>query len=105
VESVTPKGRPVLPENPIADVIDMPHSGNKIHPTQKPVKALLPLIEAFSKEGSMVMDPFCGSGSTLVAARKLNRRYLGIELDSSHHAAASRRLAATHGRGIAAIAA
>lgn len=72
----------------------MPYSGNKIHPTQKPVKALLPLIEAFSKEGSLVLDPFCGSGSTLVAARESNRRYLGIELDSRHHAAANRRLRA-----------
>jgi DNA modification methylase len=58
------------------------------------VEALLPLVEAFSQKGSLVLDPFCGSGSTLVAAQKLNRRYLGIELDTSHHAAASKRLAA-----------
>lgn len=88
------KGRPALPQKPIADVIDMPYSGNKIHPTQKPVEALLPLIEAFSQDGSLVLDPFCGSGSTLLAAQKLDRRYLGIELDNGHHAAASRRLAA-----------
>lgn len=60
---------------------------------------------AFSKEGSLVLDPFCGSGLTLIAAQKLNRRYLGIELGHGHHAAASRRLAETHGRGIAAAAA
>ncbi len=72
------KGRPALPENPIGDVIDMPYSGNAIHPTQKPVAALLPLIEAFSRPGSVVLDPFCGSGSTLVAAKQLNRRYLGM---------------------------
>jgi DNA modification methylase len=95
------KGRPALPENPIADVIDMPYSGNRIHPTQKPVKGLLPLIEAFSKKDSLVLDPFCGSGSTLVAAQRLNRRYLGIELDPRHHAAASRQLAvASSTRGI-----
>ncbi len=100
------KGRPALPEKPIADVIDMPYSGNKIHPTQKPVAALLPLVEAFSPKGGLLLDPFCGSGSTLVAAQKLNRRYLGIELDSHHHAAASKRLAATSSsRGIAAVAA
>jgi len=64
------------------------------------------LVEAFSPKGGLVLDPFCGSGSTLVAAQKLNRRYLGIELDTSHHAAASKRLAATFGsRGIAAVAA
>ena len=88
------KGQPALPEHPIADVIDMPYSGNKLHPTQKPVAALLPLIEAFSQVNSIVFDPFCGSGSTLLAAQKLNRRYLGIELDTKHHATATRRLAA-----------
>jgi site-specific DNA-methyltransferase (adenine-specific) len=71
------KGNPTLPENPISDVIDMPYSGNKLHPTQKPVAAL---------------KPFCGSGSTLLAAKILNRRYLGIELDPQHHAAANKRL-------------
>jgi DNA modification methylase len=84
---------PTLPEHPIADVIDMPYSGNKFHPTEKPVAALLPLIAAFSQKGHLVMDPFCGSGSTLVAARKLNRRYFGIELDTGHCATAMRRLA------------
>lgn len=88
------KGQPALPERPIADVIDMPYSGNVIHPTQKPVAALLPLIEAFSCNGSVVLDPFCGSGSTLIAAKQLNRRYLGIELDAQHYATAARRLAA-----------
>lgn len=88
------KGQPALPEHPIADVIDMPYSGNKLHPTQKPVEALLPLIAAFSRTGNLVLDPFCGSGSALVAAQKLNRRYLGIELDAHHHATAARRLAA-----------
>jgi DNA modification methylase len=93
------KGIPSLPGNPIADVIDMPYSGNAIHPTQKPVAALLPLIEAFSSIGSVVLDPFCGSGSTLVAAKQLNRRYLGIEMDAQHHAAASKRLAASSYQG------
>lgn len=88
------KGQPALPEHPIADVIDMPYSGNVLHPTQKSVEALLPLIETFSRKGNLVLDPFCGSGSTLVAAQKLNRRYLGIELDTRHHATATRRLAA-----------
>jgi DNA modification methylase len=47
------------------DVIDMPYSGNKLHPTQKPLAALKPLIEAFSQKQELVLDPFCGSGSTL----------------------------------------
>jgi hypothetical protein len=86
------KGNPALPENPIVDVINMPYSGNKLHPTQKPVAALKPLIEAFTQPGELVLDPFCGSGSTLLAAKILNRSYLGIELDSRYHAAAKKRL-------------
>jgi len=92
-EYLLAKGRPALPQNPIADVIDMPYSGNALHPAQKPVQALLPLIETFSQPGDLVLDPFSGSGSTLVAARQLKRNYLGMELDAQHCAAAAKRLA------------
>jgi hypothetical protein len=86
------KGNPPLPEQPIRDVSDMPYSGNKLHPTQKPIPALKPLIESFTRTGDLVLDPFCGSGSTLLAAKILKRRYLGIELDANYHAAATKRL-------------
>ena len=86
------KGNPRPPAQPVSDVIDFAYTGNRLHPTQKPVEALLPLIEAFSKPGGTVLDPFCGSGSTLVAAQQLDRRYLGIELDESHYLTALRRL-------------
>jgi DNA modification methylase len=86
------KGSPKQPACPIPDVIDFRYTGNRLHPTEKPVSALLPLIGAFSQEGSLVLDPFCGSGSTLVAARQLRRHFLGIELDSQYHAIASQRL-------------
>lgn len=86
------KGNPTLPENPVADVIDMPYSGNRLHPTQKPVAALKPLIEAFTQKNDLVLDPFCGSGSTLLTAKILHRNYLGIELDAQYHAAANKRL-------------
>jgi|TARA_A100001391_G_scaffold65878_6_gene41533 site-specific DNA-methyltransferase (adenine-specific) len=90
------KGNPALPEHPIPDVLDFPYTGNKLHPTQKPVEALRPLIEAFTKPGDLVLDPFCGSGSTLAAAQKLGRDWTGIELDSDHHRTASKRLASPH---------
>lgn len=92
------KGSPLRPEKPLADVIDMPYSGNKLHPTQKPVPSLKPLVECFSKPGELVLDPFCGSGSTLMAAKILKRRYLGMELDEKYHAAAIARL---HGESAA----
>ncbi|MGC7144773.1 MULTISPECIES: DNA methyltransferase [unclassified Ochrobactrum] len=74
-------------------MIDFPYAGNRLHPTQKPVEALIPLIEAFTKPGDLVLDPFCGSGSTLAAAQQLGRDWIGIDLDSRHHQTATRRLA------------
>jgi site-specific DNA-methyltransferase (adenine-specific) len=88
------KGRPAAPSHPVSDVIPWSYTGNRLHPTQKPVSALTPLIEAFSPPGGLVLDPFAGSGSTLVAARSRGRRYCGIEIDPVHHATACRRLAA-----------
>lgn len=53
----------------------------KIHPTQKPVKVLKKLIEIFTDEGEVVIDPVAGSGSTLRAAMECNRRAYGFEID------------------------
>jgi site-specific DNA-methyltransferase (adenine-specific) len=87
------KGYPQKPASTISDVIDWTYSGNKLHPTQKPLSVLLPLVETFSTPESVVFDPFAGSGSSLLAAKSLGRSYLGIELDQSYHAIASERLA------------
>ena len=86
------KGNPARPEKPIPDVLQWKYTGNRLHPTQKPLAVLLPLIETFSAHGGIVLDPFTGSGSSLVAARKLGRSYIGIEMDKRYHAIASRRL-------------
>jgi site-specific DNA-methyltransferase (adenine-specific) len=87
------KGNPCQPEQPIADVIEWQYTGNKLHPTQKPLSVLKRLVSAFSRAGDCVLDPFAGSGSSLLAARKLGRNYIGVELDANYHAIASRRLA------------
>jgi DNA modification methylase len=86
------KGEPSPLEHPIPDVLPWQYTQNKLHPTQKPVGSLKPLIEAVCPEGGMVLDPFCGSGSTLVAARETGRQFLGIELERKHYYTAVRRL-------------
>jgi DNA modification methylase len=86
------KGNPPRPSVCIPDVIAWKYSGNRLHPTQKPLCVLTPLIESFSRPGGLVVDPFCGSGSTLLAAKLAGRRFLGIELDAQYCAIARKRL-------------
>ena len=87
------KGRPSLPAHPINDVQPWEYSGNKIHPTEKAVSVISPLIRSYSNPGDLVLDPFSGSGSTSVAAALNDRDYLGIELEQKYCDAAKRRLA------------
>ncbi|MGH8208451.1 MAG: DNA methyltransferase [Steroidobacteraceae bacterium] len=90
---VLAKGRPQKPARPLPDVQPWEYSGNKAHPTEKAVSVLLPLIRSFSRPGDLVLDPFSGSGSTLVAAALSGRRYFGIELEAKYVELARRRLA------------
>ena len=66
---------------------------NTDHPTQKPEKLIARLILASSMPGDMVLDPFLGSGTTAVVARKLDRRFCGIELNHEYCCWAAKRLA------------
>jgi site-specific DNA-methyltransferase (adenine-specific) len=86
------KGNPWRCDGTIADVLPWKYTGNNLHPTQKPLEALEPLIAQFCPPGGIVLDPFAGSGSSLVAAKMLGRSYLGIELDGNYYATARRRL-------------
>ncbi len=65
---------------------------NTDHPTQKPEKLLAKIILASSNEGDFVFDPFLGSGTTSVVSKKLNRIYLGIELDNDFACLSEKRL-------------
>lgn len=58
---------------------------DKIHPTQKPIKLLEKLIEIFTDEGDVVIDPCAGSGSTLIAAENLGRRAYGFEIKKNFY--------------------
>jgi site-specific DNA-methyltransferase (adenine-specific) len=86
------KGNPPLSASPLPDVLDFPYTSNRLHPTQKPLKPLMELIASFTAPGAVVLDPFAGSGSTLVAAHKLKRRFIGIDLDEAHCRTARQRL-------------
>lgn len=86
------KGKPQIPEQPLPDIQPWHYSGNQLHPNQKSVKIIRPLITSFSRENDLVLDPFCGSGSTALAAKNTGRRFLGIEKSPDYFKAAQQRL-------------
>lgn len=76
----------------IFNCIDWERDGNaveKLHPTQKPLPLLKKLIEIFTDEGDIIIDPCAGSGSTLVAALELNRKAYGFEIKKDFHKSAT----------------
>lgn len=90
------KGRHVLNFPPrLKDVWDVPvkfSGARREHPNEKPAAWLTPAILASSKPGGSVLDPFAGSGSTLVAAAAAGRVACGIEIDPQWHAVAASRV-------------
>ncbi|MBO4304827.1 MAG: site-specific DNA-methyltransferase [Lentisphaeria bacterium] len=88
------KYRLTFPSNFLNDITvpywSMPE--NTPHPTQKPEKLMAKLILASSREGDLVFDPFCGSGTTLVTAKKLSRDFCGIEREEEYCLYAAKRL-------------
>lgn len=86
-------GRHAFWEVPI--VLDRGHNGARVHTTQKPLALMEAQIRDFTDEGEWVLDPFCGSGTTLVAARKNGRHGLGIEVDPHYAEIARSRISST----------
>ena len=78
--------------------------GRKVHPTQKPEALLARVLLASSHVGDVVLDPFFGSGTTGAVARRLGRRFIGIERDADYAAAARARISAVSPLSEAAIA-
>jgi modification methylase len=68
--------------------------GRKVHPTQKPEALLHRILLASSKPGDVILDPFFGTGTTGAVARRLGRRFIGIERETSYIEAAEARIAA-----------
>jgi site-specific DNA-methyltransferase (adenine-specific) len=80
------------------DVIEIPTLTNGMsekvaHPTQKPLELVRRLVAAASRPGDLVLDPFAGSGTTLVACEMLGRRWLAAEIDARYRKLISERLA------------
>src|SRR5713226_7994135 len=69
-------------------------TGKKLHPTQKPQALLARVILASSRPDDLVLDPFCGTGTTGAVAKLLGRRFIGVERDHTYAAAAEKRIAA-----------
>lgn len=86
------KGRPPMLGAPLPDVQRLQYTGNKLHPTQKAVVSLVPVIRTYSLPGDVILDAFCGSGSTCAAALLTGRKYIGIELDRQYYLQAIARL-------------
>jgi len=64
----------------------------RYHPTQKPVPVIEWIIKNYSKEGETILDPFCGSGSILVACKRLNRHFIGFDLVDEYVRVSEKRL-------------
>lgn len=66
--------------------------GSKCHPTEKPISLMQVMIEQSTNKGDVVLDPFIGGGSTMLAAKRSERRYIGFEIDTKYFDVASKRL-------------
>lgn len=89
---VLEKGQPSYRSRGQANVVACPRVVRPQHPHQKPVGLLKTLIGHASDQGDTVLDPFMGSGSTAVAARDMNRHFIGFELDADYFKLARQRI-------------
>ncbi|MBR9706779.1 site-specific DNA-methyltransferase [Candidatus Pacearchaeota archaeon] len=80
---VLEKGKPKYNLKNFSDVQTCSHINHdkENHPHQKPVDLIVKMLEHSSKEGDIVLDPFCGSGSVCMACEQTGRRWIGVELD------------------------
>lgn len=90
-----PKGDFKLRSYRLSNVIHAARQPSELHPTQKPVEVMEYLIEASTRQGDTVLDPFMGSGTTGVAALRMNRNFIGIEIDETYFKIAKKRIGET----------
>jgi len=81
-----------------ADILNVPNKktkgedGKNLHDTEKPIELMQILIENSSQENDIVLEPFAGIGSTLIASKNCNRQYIGFELDKNYYNIAKQRI-------------
>jgi len=87
------RGLHYLKKNRGSDIVRcaIDRGNNRVHPTQKPVELLLELLKATDDSKVDILDPFLGSGSTAIAAKKLNRKCIGIEIEEKYCEIAAKR--------------
>ena len=86
------KGRKLINGKRDPNVLEFKKTRNELHPTQKPVDMTEYLIEKFSDEGNLILDPFMGSGTTGIACINTNRNFIGMELDKEYFDMANERI-------------
>ena len=71
---------------------NMKNKEQRFHPTQKPTAIIIQLLNYYTKEGDLILDPFMGSFTTAVACHKMGRKFIGAELDKEYFEKGSKRL-------------
>lgn len=91
---VLEKGKPKYNLTNFSDVQTCSHINHnkENHPHEKPVDLIKKMIEHSSRKGDLILDPFCGSGAVCVACEKVERKWIGIELDKGWCGVARNRL-------------
>lgn len=87
------KGVPTIHDRAVGNVLRSPRQDTVDHPSPKPVGLMGQLIDVVTPAGGIVLDPFMGSGTTLLAAKNSGRKAIGIEVDERYCEIAARRLA------------
>lgn len=73
--------------------------GDYNHPTIKPIECVLSHLRHTTQVGDIVLDPFCGSGTTCIAAKEIGRRYVGFEINEQYYKIACDRLSGINQKG------
>jgi site-specific DNA-methyltransferase (adenine-specific) len=91
---VLEKGKPKYNLKNFSDVQSASHINHNLltHPHEKPLDLITKIINHSSKQGDLILDPFCGSGSICLASKNADRRFIGIELEKRYVEMANKKI-------------